>query len=135
MLSARRIVSAWWSAHHTMPFATLGVVPWPEESKTFAARTLARLTPATPRALPLVAATMPAMCVPWPASSDAFVEPSSALYVATGAGISGCGATPESTRHALAAPPLGHAPYASVVLRPHCQPSATAGSGALGVAP
>ena len=66
---------------HEMPAATASVVPLP-----LSARTLTGMietgrvpaTPATPMALSVAAAMMPATCVPWPSPSDgidsAFVD-------------------------------------------------------------
>ena len=57
------------STHQRMPSARFASVPAPVALSTFAATTYACETPATPCALPSVAAAMPAMYVPWPPSS------------------------------------------------------------------
>ena len=60
------------SAAQRMPRAMLASVPAPSAPSTFTGmmRALGAM-PATPRLLPVVAAAMPATCVPCPLSSEA----------------------------------------------------------------
>src|SRR5690348_16020230 len=70
--SERFTTCAPWSAAQRMPSATFAVVPQPCLLSTFTGMSVAQYArPATPFPLFVVCAIVPAMCVPWPWSSQA----------------------------------------------------------------